>query len=154
MFFRSKSGPFRRVPFQISKTLSRAKNCYGTLFFENLIFYRLFEKLVFCRPLPSSLCCRHSPSTPCLRHRTVLETRAKSEFVNTYYTASSIPPLRPLYGICTLYVRYLYAFEAYKYRTYSVHIPYNGQRNSLSSRAVRTLRAPLSERLKKLLITC
>ena len=33
----------------------------------------------------------------------------------------------PLYAICTVYVRYLYASEAYKYRTNTVHIAYNGR---------------------------
>ncbi len=34
----------------------------------------------------------------------------------------------PLYSICTVYVQYLYASEAYKYCTYTVHILYNGRR--------------------------
>ena len=36
--------------------------------------------------------------------------------------------LCPLYSICTVYVQYLDASEAYKYCTYTVHILYNGRR--------------------------
>ena len=35
--------------------------------------------------------------------------------------------LRHMYSICTVYVQYLYASEASKYCTYTVHILYNGQ---------------------------
>ena len=40
-------------------------------------------------------------------------------------------PLCPLYSICTVYVQYVYASEAYKYCTYTVHILYNGRRRWL-----------------------
>ena len=33
-----------------------------------------------------------------------------------------------MYSICTVYVQYVYASEAYTYCTYTVHILYNGHR--------------------------
>ncbi|MBR3828387.1 MAG: hypothetical protein IKJ40_03700, partial [Bacteroidales bacterium] len=54
-----------------------------------------------------------------LKHRKMESVSRRRNILKTSFSSH---PLRHLYAICTLYVRYLYAFEAYKYRTYSVHI--------------------------------
>ena len=51
--------------------------------------------------------------------------------------------LRPLYSICTVYVQYVYASEAYKYCTYTVHILYIWRRRWLEGLVFSCLRGLL-----------